>query len=352
MTIPREIHLVGSVPLASAEEVLRTTSAILGTHARKLPDGETGARKNWINCQFRVLAEHPDFEPVGPPVDPADLENESDGRGADYAFTPLRLRAGRLGQDLTFTGLGYAAHALASYATFATLKKAGTIQEGVRFQVALPTPLAPIAVFVVPENLFAVYPRYLVALLGELDQILTAIPHGELAIQWDIAVELGLWEGLFPPPPGDWKPMLLDQMGDLGNHVPPEVQVGYHLCYGDRGHKHFTEPRDTANLVEIAQGLTARVTRSLDWIHLPVPRSRDDDAYFAPLAGLALRPETKLFLGLVHATDGLAGARRRIATAERVVSSFGIGTECGLGRRNPATIPDLLRLHVAAATAD
>ena len=42
---PREVHLVGSVPLASEEEVFRTTSAILDTRLRKIPDGETGRRR-------------------------------------------------------------------------------------------------------------------------------------------------------------------------------------------------------------------------------------------------------------------------------------------------------------------
>lgn len=347
MATPREVHLVGSVPLSSAEEVMRTTAALLGPRLRKFPDGETGRRKNWINFQYGVLARHPDFEPTGEAIDPDALALESDGRGADYAFTPLRLRAGRGGGAIAFGELGYAAHALASYATFAELQRKGVIHAGARFQVALPTPLAPVAVFVVPENLFDVYPHYLAALMRELDRILATIPHDQLAVQWDVAVELGLWEGLFPPPPGDWKKMILDQLAELGNRLPAGVQMGYHLCYGDRGHKHFVEPKDSANLVEIANGVAARLTRSLDWLHLPVPRSRDDDAYFAPLARLALPPQTTLFLGLVHATDGLDGARRRIAAAERVVPRFGIGTECGLGRRNPATIPDLLRLHAA-----
>jgi hypothetical protein len=31
------------------------------------------------------------------------------------------------------------------------------------------------------------------------------------------------------------------------------------------------------------------------------------------------------------------------------VQAFSVATECGFGRRDPATIPDLLRLHLAAA---
>ena len=40
---------------------------------------------------------------------------------------------------------------------------------------------------------------------------------------------------------------------------------------------------------------------------MPVPRDRSDDAYFAPLTRLKLKPGTQLCLGLVHYTDGDRG---------------------------------------------
>lgn len=343
----REVHLVGSVPLACAEDVFRTSSTTLGQRLKKIPDGETGHRRNWINFQYAVLAKHPDFEFAGPPVAPELLENESLAEATDYRFTKLRLRHDALTLDLSFPALGYAQHALASYALFAQLKQDGVIDPAARFQVSLPTPLAPIAMFVVPQNLFVVYPRYLAALMRELQEITAAIPHDQLAIQWDVAIEIGLWEGLFPPPPGDWKKMLLEQLTYIGEQVPSAVWLGYHLCYGDRGHKHFIEPADTTKLVEVANGIAASLKRPLNWLHLPVPRNRNDRAYFEPLTNLRLGTATQLFLGLVHNTDGVDGAHQRIAAAEQVISQFGIGTECGLGRRDPSTITGLLHLHAA-----
>ena len=67
------------------------------------------------------------------------------------------------------------------------------------------------------------------------------------------------------------------------------------------------------------------------------------------LKNLRLRPETELCLGLVHHTDGLDGARQRLATARKFVERFAVGTECGFGRRKPETIAELLRLHLAVA---
>ena len=344
------VHLVGSFPLADAAAVFETAGSILGNRIPRLPDGETGPRKNWVNFQYAMLTRHPAFEFAGPPIDPDTVVYEGGGEGADYAMpTPLKLRAGVTPTDVRFEKLGYFDNARTSYETFAKLKKQGKIHKGCRFMVALPTPLAPIAPFIVPEQIGAVVPAYARGLLGELAQICAAIPHDELAIQWDVAVEFGVWEGIFPAPPGDWKGEMLSQLAQLGDAVPPQVELGYHLCYGDRGHKHFKEPADTGNLVEVANGISARVKRSIEWIHMPVPRDRSDEAYFAPLGTLALKPGTELVLGLVHHTDGVEGARRRMKAAQKYAKTFGIATECGLGRRDPKTIPALLRIHAEAA---
>ena len=82
---------------------------------------------------------------------------------------------------------------------------------------------------------------------------------------------------------------------------------------------------------------------------MPVPRDRTDEAYFAPLRQMQLNPETEFYLGLVHMTDGLEGTRARIAAAQAVVGNFGVATECGLGRRDPETIPELLGIHARVA---
>jgi hypothetical protein len=118
-----------------------------------------------------------------------------------------------------------------------------------------------------------------------------------------------------------------------------------HLCYGSYGGRHWKEPDSTANMVEVHNRLKAKLARPIDYLHMPVPVGRSDDAYFAPLAALELDPRSRLFLGLVHDSDGVAGTRRRIAAAEKYAQDFGIATECGFGRRPPETIPELLRVH-------
>ena len=46
--MPRDVHLVGSVPGESAAEVFEKVSAALGPHLKRIPDGETGERADWI----------------------------------------------------------------------------------------------------------------------------------------------------------------------------------------------------------------------------------------------------------------------------------------------------------------
>ncbi len=134
-------------------------------------------------------------------------------------------------------------------------------------------------------------------------------------------MEFSTLDGLGPPPTPEVKQAILDRLVRVGNRVPAAVELGYHLCYGDYGHKHFKEPADTGVLVEVANAIAGGLARSLTWLHLPVPRDRDDEAYFAPLRGLQLAPATELYLGLVHYTDGVHAAPpgdRRAPRAARV----------------------------------
>ncbi|MBO0681797.1 MAG: class I SAM-dependent methyltransferase [Candidatus Dormibacteraeota bacterium] len=331
--LPHGVHLVGSVPLGSAEEVFRTVVGALGDRLRRIPDGETGPRSDWIVWQYPVLSSRPQFEVVPPATD-------------HYRALPrLRLREGERAESIRFEQLGYAEAAISSYRLFATLKRDGVIPGGCRFQVSLPTPLAPISAFISTDNQAALEPIYEARMLEELREILAAIPHEQLAIQWDTNFEFGMLEGVFPVWFSDVRGGILERLLRLSRHVPPEVELGYHLCYGDVEHKHFKEPDDSRRLVQIASALSSSLDRPLNWIHMPVPKDRYDDAFFAPLGDLRLRPETELYLGLVHLSDGVEGSRRRIQAARRFVNEFGVATECGWGRRAPQAVPELLEIH-------
>jgi hypothetical protein len=329
-------HLVGSVPLESADAVFRAVADRLGSRVTRIPDGETGDRAGWIGIQLPMLTAHPQLECTGSRI-------LQEGVASMPTF---RLRPGTDPGALVIPSPGYADFAAASYQAFTALKKDSVIGPATRFQVSLPTPLAVPMVFL-PDDQLAVEPAFRAMILAEIDGICAEIPHDELAIQWDVSPEFIVLEGAWRTQLTDIPGGIASRLAGLGNHVPAEVALGYHLCYGDLGHKHVVEPRDTGNLVDIANRVAAALTRPLNWVHMPVPRDRDDPGYFAPLQDLRLAPDSDLYLGLVHATDGVAGARRRIAAAAPFRDAFGVGTECGMGRRAPAGIPALLDLHRA-----
>jgi len=139
---------------------------------------------------------------------------------------------------------------------------------------------------------------------------------------------------------------LLERIARLAAAVPHDVQLGLHLCYGDFGARHFVEPRDATAMVEFANALARAIDRKLAYIHMPVPIERSDDAFHRPFAGLALSDGTEIYLGVVHARDGVGGTKARIAAAGRYAPPFGIATECGMSRaRSEATVHKLLQLH-------
>lgn len=338
----RGAHLVGSVNLPDAEAVFRTVAAHLGDRLRRIPDGEVGERFYWIQFQTARFDTVAGLSRI--PVEPFSLRGVFDGR-------PFRLEEGADASALVFPDLGYAEAALDSYAVFARLRAEGVIAPGTRFQVSLPTPAAVTGAFVVPEDRAAFEPAYERALFGELERILAGIPHEDLAIQWDTAVEFALLEGRIEP----WFEDVLDGVVSRAVRqaaaVPEDVEVGYHLCYGDVEEKHFVQPADAGHLAAVTAGILAEAARPITFVHLPVPIERDDTAYFAPLAAVELPAETELYLGLLHHEDGVEGALRRAEAAGTARPRFGVATECGFGRGPAERTAALLDLHAAVAKA-
>lgn len=339
------IHIVGSVPLNNAAEVFETLARKFGTALQSLPDGETGPRLNWLPWLEPIFSEHPDFQ----------LSDEVFMVHAGATpFKRWTLKPGVDPKSVRFTRLPHTRFALESWEDFKRLKKAGVIPAGVRYQCDIASIPSLMAAFVVESLHDVLHPALEEAVKGEIGKICAAIPHAELAIQYDVASSIFFHlESGKPTKYGATREEMMKSFVPmhirLGDAVPKDVHLYYHFCYGDNKHKHSIEPQSMVHLVNFANALSSGIGRSIEMIHLPVPRERHDDAYFEPLRNLRLRPETKLALGLVHYTGGIEGTRRRMATADKYVKDYMIGTECGFGRRDPATLPGLLDIHAQAA---
>ena len=339
------IHLVGSVAMPDSESVFRALSSELAPWLRRIPDGETGERHRWIYWQREMLLSHLNME-LDPDATPLALYQWD---GELIRETELVRFKPDVDPSSVVFETGYAPTAIASYDVFRQLRDDGVIPAGVRFQVCLPTPMASGYMYISPASIEDYLPVYEKALLTALSSILDAISHHDLSIQWDICQEVLIFEDYFPYRPDDYKLQIFDQMTRLGAQVPADVELGYHLCYGTPRDEHLVMPKDTAILVEVANGLASKLQRQLDFLHMPVPRDRVDDAYYAPLAKLKLPPETELYLGLIHHQDH-SGDKQRIATAQKVIPSFGIASECGWGRTDPERVPGLIESHRLAAS--
>ncbi len=297
----RNIHLVGSVPMANARDVFEKVSAALGPRIKRLPDGETGARGDWITWLEPAFAENPAFVKSGEFV-----RVHASGTGRErYALKP-----GLNPQDVHFANLFYADIAKTSYAVFRDLKDAGTIPAGNKFQVDLVPAHSVLWLFLVDALHAPIDPLYNDALKREIDKIAAAIPHDELAIQFDVASAVfARLERNEASSYGRSKAEMQDTFAnivvDLGDRVPPGVDLLYHLCYGDSNHRHVVEPTDMGDMVEFANRVSRQIARPVQLIHMPVPRNRSDAAYFEALQRLRLRPETELCLGLVPSTPSV-----------------------------------------------
>ncbi|MEM9456796.1 MAG: hypothetical protein AAGF11_21645 [Myxococcota bacterium] len=347
-----DVLLVGSVPLSDAATVMRTCGRHLGRRLSSLPDGETGDRVIWVVFQaYRVFDGHPQLETVARPAAAKPGEDREDWMPTSMAdLWDFRVKADA--GPVVFDDLRYAEVAAESYETFRALRDAGEIDAHLRFQVSLPLPMSAVSWFFrAPGEIDKVFVGYQRALLREVEKLTALIPAQDLAIQWDVCWEVLDIEGIFPhTPAGDPWQRFVDGVETMSAVVPDEATMGLHLCYADLGHRHMMEPKDLSLVVKMANRACEVSKHPVQWVHMPVPRDRDDDAYFAPLANLDAG-QTRVFLGLVHHTDGVEGTLRRLATAKKHLSSFGIATECGLGRRPAGTIPGLLDIHDTVADA-
>jgi hypothetical protein len=330
------VHFVGSVALDSPEEVFAAIGQQCRPYLRRVPDGEPGGRRLWISWQIPVLRAHPSLAPVG------------------EAQVPLKLADGADPKELHFGELGYAREARPGYEDFLAARAAGQIPANVRFQVSLPTPLAVIMPFCQQPDAQQIYPAYEQAMLREVDRVTRVLPRHDLAIQWDVCIEMVAWDGRRPATPTfpGMQEVFAANFARLGDAVPSEVELGFHLCYGDYDGKHFIDPIDATKMVELANLIARSVSRPITWMHMPVPIDRADDAFYQPLQKLELGPETELYLGLVHAQDGVEGTTRRITTARKYVQKFGIASECGISRaRSPEVAMQFIETYAGAAAA-
>jgi hypothetical protein len=352
---PTAVHFNGGVNLPDAETVMREIAARVPHGVTRIPDGETGDRQQWIFFQLQKFWQTPGLEQAGT----RDLVPGYEG------MPKVQLAAGTSADEVAWPNLGYADAYIESYGVFTRLQEEGVIGPDVRFQVEYPTPLASISSWVVEEQQAALEASYERALFADLQRLLATLPHGSIAVQWDVAVEFGILESGFGVSGGPDLDGIVQRLARCVEQIPTEVPVGLHLCYGDYQHRHFAEPKSLATQVEVVNRLNARARRQVNWFAFTVPQYQREASYFEPLHGLRIRPGTELYFALVpyHPEEqepGTTEEQVRLVDANLVSHpgnggvAWGICTECGMARAEQGEIPQLLDIHreILAAHAE
>ena len=152
---------------------------------------------------------------------------------------------------------GYADMAIESFRLFDRPQQGDVIPVGVKFQISLPTPIAPTYNNMVPTDRPALIPVLTTHLLGEVAAIAQALPNDRIALQWDVCQEVIAWEGYYEPGPVDFQKETIAELIAIGDGVPAAIELGYHLCYGSPADEHVIQPKDAGIMVEIVNAVSA-----------------------------------------------------------------------------------------------
>ncbi|MFN0280557.1 MAG: hypothetical protein ACKVZ6_01140 [Kineosporiaceae bacterium] len=324
----RQAHLVGSLPGGDAEEAMRTALRQLGGVLPRLPDGETGDRRNWIIHIVESFRSHPDLELV------------RQGDWSDYDRTP-RFRI-RKGHQLYGAGLDFG-HVAAVQASLPAFDRVAAEfgRDDLVYQVGVPGDF-DIAMFTLGPAAALRHRRpFTEATLSEVRRIHTLL--GDRAVfQIEIPAELVLLARV----PVRGRPaaarLLGRRVAALAAGAAAGTRFGVHLCLGDMNHRALGRMTDAMPLVQLSNALADAwpPARPLEFIHAPLAAADQppplEPAFYSPLDRLRLPAGVRFVAGFAHEDQSLHDQLViRSILDDRLAGPVDISTACGLGRRSP-----------------
>ena len=203
-----------------------------------------------------------------------------------------------------------------------------------RFQISMPmvnSVVRPLT-FPDPSDLASIRPGYEEAIAAELDAIFEAIPHEDLAIQWDCAWEVAaVYDGLAG--------------------YPSESEIETHAAPIGRLSTEASRTRSRSAFISAsarsAAGRASRRKISAARSNWSTHRSRRPaGASTGCISRRSTTPTTnstrrspgskvggaRVYLGLIHS---MASFKARLAVARKYLPDFGLAAYCGFGRTRP-----------------
>ncbi len=343
----QEVLLVGSVPLKTAEEVMKTFGGKLGSFLPAMPDGEVGERKSWVvRLSYQVFNGHADLEVMRRPQPVNGVEqlmprDRDDGWLFKVRDGVDRVRFGNPGYRL-----GYAKDAVNSHFVLKTMREKGILPPDMRLQISMPMVNSVVRPLFFPkaQDLPKIRPGYEEAIAAELTAIFDQLPAEDIAIQWDCAWEVAaVHEGIEGYPAEKEIETHTAPMGRLSKLIPDKARLGFHFCFGTYGGWPRFAPKDLGRAVELVNGSVKAIDRTVDWVHIPT-LGNTDDAFYAPLSRLDVKG-ARVYLGLIHSMDSF---KQRLDVARKYLPDFGVAAYCGFGRISPKEMDQTLKDHLEA----
>jgi hypothetical protein len=322
----RIAHLVGSIPLDSAEEAMTAALDRMGPDLRWLPDGETGERTNWILHIVESFRDHPD------------LQIKREGDWSDYDATPVFTI--RNGHTLTGDALdfGHVAVFEQHYPLFLKLRE----QHGrndLGYQVGIPGDFDMALFTLGPVGAFRHRQPFTDATLRAIRTIHEQA-GSDVVFQIEVPAELVFVAKM----PGPLQPLMARFLArgitSLAARSPDGARFGVHLCLGDMNHRALGRMTDVAPLVHLSNAIAAGwpAGRPLEFVHAPFAAAIEPPvnrkAFYAPLRNLRLPAGVEFIAGFAHEDQPLAAQQALRDHLDTLLGTqVGIATACGLGRR-------------------
>jgi len=324
----RRVHLVGTIPAHTTREAMRLAVDALGDRVTDwLPDGETGARRNWIGRLVESLNDH------------HDLELAEGGDWSNYESTPrFRVKKGHRFQSVE---LDYFEYFEDSWPEFKKLR-AELGRPDLAFQIGIPGPI-DVAFAAFGFNPIAGLRHakpFEVATGREIEKI-HAVAGTEVLYQLEIPIEVEVANRIPTPFRSSGIPWLARRILRVVKDSPEGTRWGFHLCVGDMNNEAFSRLRDAGPAVTLANALMSRFPsgHTLEFVHVPLAHGSipptTDPRFYEPLRRLQVPRGVQFVAGFAHERQSLEEQRKLRDLVENLVGHpVFVASSCGLGRRD------------------